>query len=365
MEKIKIGCYVGKWLGGGVEACMMNYFKYIDKKNFDFYFICDEDSTKIPYDDIKKLGGYVVLVPAYQKIFKFIKEFKKVCKENKFDIVHSNVNLLSVFPLYAAKKSGIKVRVAHSHSTSNKREWKKNIFKNTLKPFSKLYATDYFACSELAGRYQFGNKTFDKGLVTIINNAIEVDKFKFDEKIRKEKRKELNIEDSTLVVGHIGRFVEQKNHSFLIDIFKEVNKDNKDSVLLLAGEGPLQDMIKDKVKNLNLENSVLFLGQRSDARELYQAMDVFVLPSLYEGLPVVGVEAQASGLQCLLSDDMTKETKIVDSTLFLSRKNGVSVWSEKIISLQKLDILKEIDEKYNIKNEIKKIEKKYYIFIDR
>lgn len=333
MKKIKIGCYIGKYLGGGVEACMMNYFKYIDKKQFDFYFICDEDSTKIPYDEIKKLGGHVVLVPPYQKLFKFLKEFKKLCLKEKFDIVHSNVNLLSVFPLYAAKKAKIKVRIAHSHSTSNKKEWKKNIFKNILKPFSKIFATDYFACSELAGRYQFGNKTFDKGLVTIINNAIEVDKFKFNEKVRKKIRKEFDINDSTLVVGHIGRFVDQKNHTFLIDIFNEVQKEKEDSILLLAGEGPLQDMIKEKVKSLELEDKVLFLGQRSDAKDLYQGMDVFVLPSLYEGLGMVAIEAQVSGLPCVVSTEVPLEVEVSNNVIFLKFDD---VWKNDIINVDLL-----------------------------
>lgn len=199
------------------------------------------------------------------------------------------------------------VRIAHSHSTSNPKEWKKNLLKNALRPFSKKYATDYFACSELAGRYLFGDKTFNKGEVKIIHNAIDVEKFKYDPEARKKLRKEIGIKDSDFVIGHIGRFVEQKNHRFLIDIFTKVKKEKKNAKLVLVGQGPLREEIEERVKNLGLEKDVFFLGQRSDTNKLYSVFDVFCLPSLYEGLPVVGVEAQANGVPCVFSDRITKE----------------------------------------------------------
>ena len=166
----------------------------------------------------------MILCPPYQKLAKYLKFLKQLFREKKYRIVHSNINTLSVFPLYAAKKAGVPVRIAHSHSTSNPREWKKNLMKNALRPFSKVWATDYFACSELAGRYLFGDKTFDEGEVKIIRNAIDVEKFKFDPEARKKLRKEIGRADDDFVVGHIGRFVEQKNHRFLIDVFAEVKK---------------------------------------------------------------------------------------------------------------------------------------------
>ena len=303
MKKELICEIVGKWIGGGVESVIMNYYKNIDKSKFQFDFVCDNDSTNIPYDEIEKLGGRVILVPPYQKVFKYHKELKRIFKENKYKIVHSHINTLSVFPLFAAKCAGVKVRIAHSHSTTNKKEWKKNLLKIALRPFSKVFATNYMCCSELAGRWLFGDKEYDKGNVYLLNNAIDLDKFKFDKKIRNKKRKELNVSDDMLVIGHIGRFVEQKNHRFLIDIFNEIYKKNNKSILLLAGQGPLVEGIKEKVDKLGLIDNVLFLGQRNDASELYQAFDVFLLPSLYEGLPVVGVEAQAAGNLCYLSND--------------------------------------------------------------
>lgn len=363
-EPIRIAHIVGKWLGGGVEAVIMNYYRHIDRSKIQFDFICDSDSTNIPYEEIEKLGGKVIIVPPYQKVFKYIKELIKIFKENNYKIVHSHINTLSVFPLYAAKKAGVSVRIAHSHSTTNKKEWKKNLMKLVLRPFSKVFATDYFACSELAGRWLFGDKTFDEGKVYVLNNAIDLDKFKYDEKIRKSKRKELGIKDNEIVIGHIGRFVEQKNHRGLIDIFNEIHKLNNETVLILAGQGPLMEEMQEKVKSLDLENSVKFLGQRSDANELYQAFDVFLLPSLYEGLPVVGVEAQAAGLLCILSDDMTKETKVLETTEFLSLYTSPEVWANVVLqsyeNYKRKDTIDEITKNnFNIKKEASKLENKY------
>lgn len=279
-EPIRIAQIVGKWLGGGVEAVVMNYYRHLDHSEVQFDFICDDDSTNIPYDEIEKLGGKVILIPPYQKVFKYQKELRRVLRNGKYKIVHSHINTLSVFPLYAAKKVGVPVRIAHSHSTTNKKEWKKNLLKQVLRPFSKKYATNYMCCSELAGRWLFGDKAYDEGKVYLLNNAIDLDKFKYDKKIRDKKRKELGIKEDTIVIGHIGRFVAQKNHTFLIDIFNQFHKKEKNSILLLAGQGPLQEEIKNKVRELGLDDSVRFLGQRNDANELYQAFDVFLLPSL-------------------------------------------------------------------------------------
>lgn len=363
-QPIIVGQIIGKYLGGGVESVVMNYYRNIDRSKIQFDFICDEDSNEIPYDEIEKLGGRVILVPPYQKILKYNKELKKILKENNYKIVHSHINTLSVFPLRIAKKCGIPVRIAHSHSTTNKKEWKKNILKQILRPFSKVYATDYMCCSELAGRWLFGDKTYDKGNVYLLKNAIDLEQFKYDKKIREEKRKKLNILDDTLVIGHVGRFVAQKNHMFLIDIFNEIHKQKENSVLLLIGQGPLIDKVKEKVNKLKLNECVYFLGQRNDISELYQAFDIFLLPSLYEGLPVVGVEAQATGLLCELSDAMTKETKVLNITRFISLNKTSSEWSKIILNdfekYNRKNTENEISENnFNIKIEGNKLEKFY------
>lgn len=334
MEKDKpiiVAQIMGKWIGGGVEAVVMNYYRHIDRTKIQFDFICDEDSTNIPYDEIEKLGGRVIIVPPYQHIFAYLKKLKQIFKENKYKIVHSHINALSVFPLYAAKCAGVPVRIAHSHSTSNKKEWKKTLMKNMLRPFSKVFATDYMCCSELAGRWLFGNKTYDEGKVYLLNNAIDVEKFAYNEEVRKAKRKELEIADDTFVIGHIGRFVAQKNHTFLIDIFNEVHKEKENSVLLLVGQGPLENEIKEKVNRLGLSDSVKFLGQRDDVSELYQAFDLFLLPSLYEGLGMVLIEAQCAGLPCVASTEVPNVAKISELLNFLDLKSSIAVWTEQII----------------------------------
>ena len=360
----RIAQVIGKWIGGGVEAVVMNYYKNIDRTKIQFDFICDEDSTNIPYEQIKSLGGKVIIIPPYQKIFKYHKELKKVLKDGHYKIVHSHINTLSVFSLWAAKSAEVPIRIAHSHSTTNKKEKKKNLLKQALRPFSKIFATDYMCCSELSGRWLFGDKEYDKGNVYLLNNAIDLKKFKYDEDIRIKKRKELKINDDILVIGHIGRFVEQKNHRFLIDIFNEIHKKNKNTLLLLAGQGPLMNEIKEKVKDLKLDKNVKFLGQRNDVNELYQVYDVFLLPSLYEGLPVVGIEAQATGNLCFLSDDMTKETKVLDSTIFMSLDNTAEEWANRILkeahNYKKHDTSDEVSKSgFNIKEEVSKLQNEY------
>ena len=362
-EPIRIAQIIGKWVGGGVESVVMNYYSHIDRTKIQFDFICDNDSTDIPYNEIKKLGGKVILIPPYQKVFKYHKELKKVLKNGNYKIVHSHINTLSVFSLWAAKSAGVPIRVAHSHSTTNKKEWKKNILKNVLKPFSKIFATNYFACTEHAGRWMFGNKAFNQGKVYLLNNAIDLEKFKYDEKLREIKRKELNIKDNNLVIGHIGRFVEQKNHRFLIDIFSEIHKQNKNTVLVLVGQGPLMDEMKAKARKLNISDSVKFLDQRKDVNEIYQAMDLFLFPSLYEGLGMVLIEAQCSGLPCVVSTEVPEIAKVSNRIKFLSLNECVQIWSDtvlKLINKDRIVNIKMIEKAgYDIETEVRKLENEY------
>ena len=327
-KPIRIAQIIGKWVGGGVEAVVMNYYKHINHDKIQFDFICDEDSTDIPYEEIEKMGGRVIIVPPYQRFIRYHKALKKVLKEGNYKIVHSHINTLSVFSLFAAKRAGVPIRIAHSHSTTNPIEKKKNIIKQILKPYSKLYATNYMSCSELAGRWLFGNNTFNKGKVLVLNNAIELEKFMYSEKYRREYRKELNINNNMLVIGHVGRFVKQKNHSFLIDIFNEIHKKENNSVLLLIGQGPLKKKIQEKVNELGLTDSVLFLGQRSDVAKLYSVMDVFILPSIYEGLGMVLVEAQVAGCHCVASDCIPKVVSLDNNICFLSVNKDLDRWTK-------------------------------------
>lgn len=362
-KPIRVAQIIGKWVGGGVESVIMNYYRHIDKSKIQFDFICDSDSTDIPYEEIESLGGRVILVPPYQKLPKYLKELKRVFKENSYKIVHSNINSLSVFPLYAAKRAKVPIRIAHSHSTTNKVEWKKNLLKSLLKPFSKTFANTYFACTEHAGRWLFGNKTFDAGKVLVINNGIDVEAYTFNEKIRKEKRDELRLKDSDIVVGHIGRFMKQKNHEFLIYIFNKLHEENKNYKLVLIGQGPLQDEIEQKVKALGIEDSVMFLGQKKDANNYYQAFDIFLFPSLYEGLGMVFVEAQASALPSFASTEVPEIARVSNKAKFISLSEPLEIWTR---SIKEADIKERIVDTKRIKEagfdivtEAKKLESIY------
>lgn len=360
-KPIRVAHIVGKMLGGGVESFLMNYYKNIDRTKIQFDFIIDSDSAVVPRKEIESLGGRIIEIPPYQKIFKYIKELKKVLKSNNYDIVHSHINTLSIFPLYCAWSCKVPIRIAHSHSTTNRKEWKKNMLKVILRPFSKVFANNYFACSEYAGRWLFGNKTFDEGKVTIIHNAIDTEKFRYNEDIRNKVRKDLGIEDK-FVIGHIGRFTKSKNHDFLIKVFNEVHKENKKSVLILVGDGSLHSEIEEKVKKMNLSDAVIFLGTREDVNELMQAMDVFAFPSLYEGLGIALIEAQYSGLRCICSDEVPEEAKISDLIKSCSL-NNINEWKNAIINQENIDRKKcsfEINNiNYEIKREVIKLENKY------
>lgn len=362
-EPIRIAQIMGKMNSGGVESVVMNYYRNIDKNKVQFDFIVDKDSQNIPREEIEDMGGKIILVPPYKNIVSYMNILKNTLRKGNYKIVHSHLNALSVFPLYAARVSKVPIRIAHSHSTSNKKEWKKNIMKNILRPFSKVNATHYFCCSELAGRWLFGDKAYNYGNVKLINNAIDVDKFIYNEEIRDKIRKEIKVENK-LVIGHVGRFVEQKNHIGLIDIFNEIYKINPDSILILAGDGPLLGDIRDKVNSLNLTDAVKFLGVRNDINNIMQGIDVFLLPSLYEGLPVVGVEAQASGSLCILSSNMTKETKVIETTKFLDIYDEPKEWAKSILEeykkFKRKDTKQEIiNSNFEIKSEAKKLQNDY------
>ena len=330
-KPIRVAHVIGKWVGGGLEAIVLNYYKYLDRSQVQFDFIVDIGSPRIPREEIEQLGGRIIIVPRYEDVFHYIRELARIFREENYTIVHSHINTMSVFPLCAAWISKVPIRIAHSHSTSNKKEKKKDFIKKCLRPLAKNFATDYFCCSELAGRWLFGNRTYNKGNVYLLRNAIDTGNFRFSQKSRVEKRNELQIKENQILIGHIGRFVTQKNHSFLIKVFQEIHRKNKETILVMVGEGPLLELMKQKVKELQLDKAVIFTGQRRDTNELYSAFDVLLLPSLYEGLPVVGVESQTAGLPCIMSDEITKEIKVLDSTKLLPFSLGAKRWAEEVL----------------------------------
>lgn len=330
MEPIRVAQIMGKMLYGGTESVVMNYYRHIDRTKVQFDFIADSDSVMpIPRkDEIESLGGRIFIVPPYQKLHEYIPALVKLFKDQNYQIVHAHLNTINVFPMYAAKKAGVPVRISHSHSTAGKGEIKKNIFKYMLRPFAKTYPTHYAACSRLAGEWLFGKKAMEQGKVTIFNNAIELDKFRFDEQVRKEVREELGIDENKFVIGHVGRFCYQKNQDFLIDVFKEVYKQNPNAMLLMVGEGEDLERIKERVKNLG---GVQILGNRNDVARLYQAIDVFVFPSRYEGLGLAAVEAQISGLKVVASSMVPSEVKINDNVDFIDLNKDLGEWVTAVI----------------------------------
>ena len=358
MDPIRIAHVIGKLNVGGVKAVINNYYRNINHNNLQFDFYIDADSNCKPSQELIEMGARYFVVPPYQKLPQYIAELTRLFKENSYRIVHANVNTLSVFALYAAKKAGVPIRINHNHSTAGKGETKKNLLKYALRPFAKMYATDLAACSEYAGKWLFG-KHAD---FTVFNNAIKPEKFQFDERTRAAYRRRFGLE-GRFVIGHVGRFCYQKNHEFLIEIFLELKKREPDAVLMLVGAGDLQSRIKKQVRKYRLSDSVLFLGARTDVAKLYQAMDVFVLPSWYEGLPIVGVEAQAAGLPCVLSQAMTKEVLISDSASMRSLDDPPARWAETVLSYRhfprKKDLTSIRNAGFDIRKESKKLEEFY------
>ena len=359
-EPIRIAQMMTDMNYGGVEMVVMNYYRHIDRTKVQFDFFALEGSAVPQREEIEQLGGRVYIVPKYTHLPEYEKEIVRLFKQNQYKIVHSHMNTLSVFSLWGAKKAGIPNRIAHNHSTAGKGETKKNIIKYALRPFAKIYPTKLCACSRYAGEWLYGkNAEFQ-----VFNNAIDLSRYSYDPQKAAAVRKELGLEDK-LVVGHIGRFCYQKNHDFLIDIFNEIHKQRQEAFLLLIGEGELEQDIRNKVKELGLTDSVRFMGKQKDTSKFYQAMDCFVLPSRYEGLPVVGVEAQAAGVPCVMADVVTPETKILESTAFVSPEESAVKWAMAVLEstshYQKKDTSVEMRKAgFDIVTEAEKLERFYY-----
>ena len=324
-EKIKVLHIVGPAIKGGVESVVFTYSKAL-KDDVEPTFVFTDNSTFIPEDFIKEIGGHYFVIPYVKHLGGFKKGLKKILTENKYDIVHSHMNTLSVFALKVAKKCGYPIRIAHSHSQSNKKEFVRNMIKNVLKKFSKKYATTFVACGENAGRYQFGDMTFDEGKVFVLRNSIDTDRFIFNKSDRENIRKELGIKDDEILVGTIGRLCQQKNHQYLLRIAELLPKVK----FVILGLGPLEEENKQFIKEHNLNNVIMY-GVSHEAYRFYSAFDTFVLPSLYEGLPVTGVEAQTNGVYSIFSDQVSKEAQVSSYLKFLPIEDkDINLWVEQL-----------------------------------
>ncbi len=347
----------------GVASYAMNYYRNISNIDMDFV-IANLDTKSDYFEEINAKGNkiYNLSKNSSKNFVDYIYKIKKFFKENanKYDIIHCHVANAGAIFLYYAKKYGIKVRIIHSHATVTSDKKIKQIRNNLILPLTIHNATNYFACSDKAGRAMFKNKKY-----YVVNNAINCEKYEFNEVYRKEIRNEFNIENDECLIGNIGRFVHQKNQEYLLNIANELDKKEIKYKVFIIGTGPLESKLHEQRRKDNLEENVIFINPRNDVYKFYSAFDLFILPSLYEGLPVVGIEAQCNGLPCLFSDTITKEVKINDNVKFISLKN-LDGWKEGISNKYfKREEIKYFDNNsFNIKVEAQKLKRIYISLCD-
>lgn len=308
---------------GGLETMLMNYYRSIDRAKVQFDFLVHRDSEAAYDAEILALGGKIHRLPRLNPFGRtYLNALDSFFAAHpEYRIVHCHLDCMAGIPLKYAKKHGVPVRIAHAHNSNQPRDAKylmKLMYKRTI----ARHATQLFACSEEAGKWMFGGAAF-----RVLNNAIDAGKYAFDADVRHAVRRELGLPEDVLVVGHVGRFDPQKNHSFLLTIFEKIPGDAR---LLLVGDGVLRPAAERQAEEPGLSGRVIFAGVRPDVDRLLQAMDVFLFPSLFEGLPVSIVEAQAAGLPCLISDKVPIECKKTDLVTQIPLDAGPSVWAEAV-----------------------------------
>lgn len=316
---------------------VMNYFRHIDRTKLQFDFMVHREEKGAYDDEIENLGGKIYRMPAIRPwtsaaYKKQIAQFYKNHPEYK--IIHSHMSELGYYDFKEAEKKGVPVRIAHAHNRPHGIDIKSPMrwyYKTKMLP----HITHMFMCGQEAGEWLFGKNNQDKFIM--LNNAIDSEKYAFQPSVRKKMRKELGLNDK-LVVGHVGRFDVQKNHQFIIEIFCELLKKRPDAVLMLVGNdtGEISDRIHAIVKQNRIDDKVLFLGSRSDVPDLMQAMDVFLFPSLFEGLSLASIEAQASGLPIIISDGVPIECKKTSLVYVMPLKASPESWANKLIEISKL-----------------------------
>lgn len=346
--------YMGR---GGLETMIMNYYRHIDRTKIQFDFLVHRESQADYDDEILELGGRIYYVPPLNPFSSnYFRALNSFFSNHHYDIVHSHLDCLSAYPLKIAKKYGVKTRIAHAHSNNQDRN-----FKYLIKVYSKhlipRYANELFACSIEAGKWMFSGHKFK-----VLKNAIDTKRYLYSPEIEQRIKDKMKIQNR-FIIGHVGRFNPPKNHKFLIDVFQCVEKIEKNVLLLLVGTGEGKLEIENKVKSLGLKDKVLFLGSRNDVAEILQAFDVFVFPSLYEGLGIAAVEAQAAGIPCILSDQVPRECQLTENVHFLSLKSSPQEWANSIIkymgSKKKNEYSAICAAGYDISENAKKLEKFY------
>lgn len=340
---IRVLHYVGSMHRGGMETFIMNLYRKIDREKIQFDFAVHGDCAGDFEEEIRSLGGAIYFFPHMRKNpLKYRKAWRSFWKSNKdrYIAFHMHTNsLANVIALQEAANVDIPVRIIHSHSSmSNKGKLQcLNDYLHRLhqKKLPRL-ATHLFACSDKAAEWLFGGMQYKNLKVLQVNNGIDTEKFKFNEKKRDDIRRSLGLNDKK-VIGHIGAFLPVKNHRFIIDVVEQAYKKDSSVRCMLIGEGALTDEIKETVRQKGLEQVVVFMGVRDNVHELLSAMDVFLMPSLYEGLPVSLVEVQANGLPALISDSITQDVKLRDSLHYMSLSQGAELWAEKVLDIIEKD----------------------------
>ena len=354
MKKINVLVLITVMDRAGAETMMMNYLRNINREKIHMDFLINREQKADYEDEIEKLGGRIYhMCPLYPgKFHRYKKEFRNFLEEHPgYDIIHSNLEERSYFAFKIAKKMGIPVRIAHAHSAPCGRNMKM-IMRLYFRRKLQKYCTHKVACGEKAAKWLFGSdadlvemesfvngENHSKNTVVLMKNAVDTDKFSYSTDVREKVRKKMKISRDTLVIGHVGRFTHDKNQSFLIDIFKNVNSLNKKSAMMLIGGGkPKEEIsykeeIEIKVQQSGLKGKVKLLGVREDINELMQAMDILVMPSKTEGFPVTLVEAQAVGLCCLVSDAVSYDINMTEKIQYKSLEEEASQWAQKILSM--------------------------------
>ena len=324
---IKVLQYIPSFDLGGIESFVLNMNEKI-KEKCEFTYLVERDISDHYKNKIEKLGGKIIRIPNLTKegILRHIIAMKKVFKNEKYDAIHVHGCDIRIFALIFAKIYRVKVRILHVHTTKLERHVKiKKFFLNiNIKLSNKL-----LACSKEAAIYMYGKR---QSSADIIKNGIDIEKYRYDKNFRKKIREELKIPQDYVVLGNVGRFVDVKNQEFLIEIYKEYIKINPKSKLIFVGKGPLLLNLKEKVNNDNLNNNVIFLIDRTDVNEIYSAMDCFILPSKYEGLGIVLIEAQANGLKCIVSKTILPEVNVTNTLTMLDICKTPKYWSNIILN---------------------------------
>ena len=317
---------------GGAEAMVMNYYRKIDRSKVQFDFVVHREEKGDYEDEVTALGGkiYRMMPLRPHTIGKYKRQIAKFFDEHPdYQIIHGQCSESGYFFYKEAARRGIPVIIAHAHNSHVKVDLKW-FFRTWMKYKMRPYLTHYFSCGEEASEWLFGKKLAQKAI--ILKNAIDSSMYSFYEETRTKKRKELKLEDSNLAVCHVGRFDKVKNHSFIVDIFAELLKKKPEAKLVLIGEGELKAQTKKKVHDCGIEGQVMFLGVRRDVNELMQAADVLVFPSLFEGLPVTLVEAQCTGLPCVISDNIPSEVAFTDLVEQMSLGEPAGKWADRLIT---------------------------------